>query len=216
MRSARIVLFDPLGVRSAMTAAWLRQMGYAGACVLDGGDAAIPMQSDMPTVTPPGLPDPEPPAISSAELHALGERATVIDLGPGKDYVAGHVPGAWWTVRARLAQCLARIPAGDTLVLVSPDALLARLAFAEARALHRGRVLVLAGGSAAWKQAGLPLESGEARLGGPIDDAFVKPFEAKDRDKAMQDYLDWEVDLIDTVRKDPSVVFSLSPAPTAG
>lgn len=216
IRSARIVLYDDLGVRSAMTASWLQQMGFPGACILEGADRAIPMQAGKPAPDIPGLPAEDPPSIDAAALSELcalrarEEPVHIIDLGPGKDYVSGHVPGAWWSVRARLERCLAPLPAQGTLVLVSPDDRLARLAWPEARALRSGPVLVLAGGSAAWKRAGLPIEAGDARLTGPLDDAFVKPFEAPDRDKAMQDYLDWEVNLVESVRKDPTVSFRLA------
>jgi rhodanese-related sulfurtransferase len=207
VRSARIVLYDHLNVRSAMTASWLMQMGFPNVCVLDGEDGDIHMATGATPDPVPGMPAGDIPGIAPAALAALGTQAHIVDLGPGKDYVSGHVPGAWWTVRSRLGLCLRHLPAQGTLVLVSPDARLARLAWPEARALHAGPVLVLEGGSAGWKRAGLPLEAGETRLAGPLDDAFVKPFEAKNREKAMQDYLDWEVNLVESVRRDPTVSF---------
>ena len=207
VRSARIVIYDHLNVRSAMTASWLMQMGFPHVCILDGQDASIPMASGRTPEPVPGMPDGELPCIAPASLAALGSQAHIVDLGLGKDYVSGHLPGAWWTVRARLDRCLAQLPPQGTLVLVSPDDRLARLAWPEARALRAGTVLVLEGGSEGWKRAGLPLEAGETRLSGPLDDAFVKPFEAKNREQAMQAYLDWEVNLVESVRKDPTVNF---------
>jgi len=61
-----------------------------------------------------------------------GERMTmaVVDLAPSIAYEAGHIPGAWFAVRARLPDSLDKVPRRPILVLTSPDAALARLAAA--------------------------------------------------------------------------------------
>jgi len=212
IRNARIVLYDDMTIRAAMTASWLRQMGYRNVHVLDFADKAIPLVSGPVALQVLGMPDAPPPSISAEELQQSGSDVAIIDLGAGKDYSARHILGAWWAVRSRMAVCLAKVPPSPITVLTSGDGVLATLAWQEASKLREGDVRVLSGGTQAWIDAGLPLKKGEERLTTEIDDAFVKPFEAKDREASMQAYLEWEVGLIESVRRDPSIVFSLNPA----
>ena len=79
-------------------------------------------------------------------------------------YRAGHIAGARHGVRTRLAALIPSLPAHEMLVLTSDDGLLARYAVAEAEALTDAEVMVLAGGNAAWRAAGLPLVAGEDGL----------------------------------------------------
>ena len=76
--------------------------------------------------------------------HARNE-ATVIDLSLSPNYRKGHIPGAWFAIRSRLAQALPKIPLRGELVLTSEDGVLAGLAVAEARALTGLPVRYLAG-----------------------------------------------------------------------
>ena len=55
---------------------------------------------------------------------------TVIDLDFSRRYVQGHIPGAWFAIRSRLADAVAKFPA-VAIVLTSPDGRLAALAAAE-------------------------------------------------------------------------------------
>src|SRR4029077_2776865 len=97
--------------------------------------------------------------IDCAALNTLLSRnaATVVDLASSRDYLAGHIPGAWFAIRTRLGGALPKIPLGETLVLTSEDGALARLAAAEVEALVDIPVRVLAGGNAAWRAAGYAL-----------------------------------------------------------
>src|SRR5207253_10497326 len=92
---------------------------------------------------------------------ALRERlaagsALVVDLDTSRRYAQGHIPGAWFAIRSRLAEALAKLPTAETLVLTSPDGALARLAAAEIAGAARVPVMVLSGGTEAWTRAGLP------------------------------------------------------------
>ena len=113
-RNARIVLIDDDGVRAVMTGSWLVQMGWPEVYVLDGGLAGRPLVhgADAPAV--PELERAEVATIGPAELQALLDRgeATVVDLAPSIAYEAGHIPGAWFAVRARLPGSLDRVPSG--------------------------------------------------------------------------------------------------------
>ena len=205
VRNARVVLVDPARVRSVMTASWLVQMGWNEVFVLepegeDGfsgwsteqGARARPVAGFQPweTVSTPG-------------------NATVLDFSTSLRFRAFHVPGAWWTVRSRLAEARARIGAVTDLVLTSEDGVLAHLAAPEAAALWpEAKVKVLHGGNAGWRGAGRAGESGLERATTTLDDVWYKPYDhGADAEKHARDYLEWEVALVEQIKRDPSIRF---------
>ena len=212
VRNARIVLVDPEGVRAVMTASWLLQMGWNDVFVLEPegangfGDVPLARGASAPRV--PGLQ--RAPEIDAAKLARV--RATVLDLASSLKFRAGHVPGAWWAVRSRLGEAQAKLGDATELVLTSEDGLLARLAAPEAAALWpRARVQVLAGGNAAWFAAGLPAESGiGANATAALDDVWYKPYDHEhgaDYEKHARAYLDWEVALVEQIKRDSAIHF---------
>ena len=81
-------------------------------------------------------------------------------------------------------------------------------------ALYIGAIEVLAGGTAAWKAAGLPLETGLGPLASEPDDVSLS---ARDRPPAerehyMREYLAWEIDLVNQIARDADCRFRLAPA----
>jgi rhodanese-related sulfurtransferase len=208
VRKARIVLVDPERVRSVMTASWLNQMGWDDVYVLEpeAGDGPLERGARAPRV--PGLQ--RAPEIAAAELARM--RATVLDLSTSLKFRARHVPGAWWAVRSRLAEARAKVGEATDLALTSDDGVLAHLAAPEAAALWpRARVQVLAGGNAAWFAAGLPTESGiGANATTALDDVWYKPYDHEhgaDYEKHARAYLDWEVALVEQIKRDPAIRF---------
>jgi rhodanese-related sulfurtransferase len=199
--NARVVLVDDKEVRALMTASWLKQMGWRDVCVL----AASGKESGWPL--PPvlgGEPQPQQP-IGATELAAAvsAGNATVVDLSLSRNYLAGHIRGAWFAIRARLDHALANIAAEHMLVLTSEDGRLAALAEPETQALTTLPVRALAGGNAAWKAAGLAVTKDNPRLANEPIDVWLKPYErAVDIEKAMADYLSWEVDLLPRIARD--------------
>src|SRR5436190_2040282 len=161
-RNARIVLTDDDGVRAVMTGSWLVQMGWPEAYVLAGGLKGRQLVPGMPKPTIPELDALAVATVSPAELQALIEKgeASIVDLAPSLAYETGHIPGAWFAVRARLPQSLDRVPKRRVLVLTSLDAALARLAAAELEDSGFAEIRVLVGGTAAWRAAGQPLTTG--------------------------------------------------------
>ncbi len=197
VRGARIVLADNRGARADMTASWLAQMGW-DVCVLEGGfDGELetgPWQAQWP-------PPPSVILITAAEL-ATKTDAVVIDLAASPDHKRGHIPGAWFAIRAQLPHALPRLPQGD-LVLTSLDGVLARFAAPELARLSGRKVMVLEGGTAAWMTSGRALESGLTHAATPDDDIYRRPYEGVDNAKeAMQAYLDWEFGLVDQLARD--------------
>jgi len=156
------------------------------------------------------------PEIGVEELsRSLDDGNTfVLDLGESRVYRTAHIPGAGWAVRSRIAETGPELPATERLVLTSADSHLAHLAVSEAQALTDGDVLVLAGGTNAWQAAGYPVDADRYS---PPDEACIDVYlRAYDRntdvEKMMQEYIDWEVALIEQIEKDPDVNFRLGAA----
>ena len=205
----RIVLTDDYGVRAAMTAHWLVQMGFPQVYVLTDGLTGVSDGLEQGTESW-SLAD-RGPEIGVEELsRSLDDGNTfVLDLGESRVYRTAHIPGAGWAVRSRIAETGPELPATERLVLTSADSHLAHLAVSEAQALTDADVLVLAGGTNAWQAAGYPVDADRYS---PPDEACIDVYlRAYDRntdvEKKMQEYIDWEVALIEQIEKDPDVNF---------
>ena len=211
VRAARIVLADSDGVRARTAAAWLHRMGFDHVFVLDEAAEGV-IETGEPPETVLGLDTAEAETVSPTELAALLARdaALVVDIGSTRNYRAGHLPGAWFAIRARFATDAAALPEAPLYVLTSPDGVLARLAATELAEATGATVRVLTGGTQAWQAAGLPLETGPERLASAPEDVLLKAFERRDkREDAMRDYLQWELDLVEQVRRDGTIAFRL-------
>jgi rhodanese-related sulfurtransferase len=202
---ARIVLVDDAEVRAAMTASWLRQMGWRDVFILTekGTETGWPATPALDVDTPSG------DAVNCKELSELLSRnaATLIDLSLSRNYLTRHIPGAWFAIRTRLANALEKIPLHGTLVLTSEDGALAKLAVVEAAGLIDRPVRFLEGGNAAWQSAGNAF-SAEAQMADDIIDQWRKPYErGGDTRAAMAEYLAWETDLLPRIERDGSLKF---------
>jgi rhodanese-related sulfurtransferase len=198
---ARIVLVDDQEVRAVMTASWLKQMGWRDVFVLiaSGNEKGRPAAPVLGPVPPTEL------ANEAKELAALvaKDHATIVDISLSPAYRKGHIPGAWFAIRARLAQALAKIPVNGELVLTSEDGVLAGLAACETRVPAR----YLRGGTAAWQSAGFSLST-DARMADEPLDYWPKPYERTGNTKnAMNEYLSWEVDLLPRIERDGTTRF---------
>lgn len=209
-RNARIVLVDDAdGVRAAITASWLIQLGIGEVFVttLDPQAPGLARGPDQPALLGPL---PTVPRLTPDRLRQLLEQdaVVVLDLDTSLAYGRGHVPGAHFAVRSRLPQGIADLPPRP-LVLTSADGRLAALAVADLAGAGR-EVWVLDGGTQAWVAAGLPLEGGLLRPLHATDDVWRSPYqEDGDRHAAFQRYLDWEVDLLRQIEADDTVSFKL-------
>ena len=202
---SRVVLVDDDGVRATMTASWLVQMGWREAVVLEGGIEGHGLETGMPDLPMPGPNDAPPANIAPDALATALHRgeADVVDVSLSRAYRAGHVPGARHAIRARLDRSLHGWPAGRMLVVTSDDAALAALAATEAAALVDAPVRALEGGNAGWVAAGHPLTAADPRFLDDPDDVPVRVHEAEGgMEKAMHDYLEWEIGLVAEVARD--------------
>jgi len=202
VRGARIVLFDTLGARADMTASWLARMGWQ-VHVLDGVEtAALTETGPWSAPTPP---PPEHPAVSVDALAALLEKgeALAVDFASSAHFAKGHIPGAWWALRSRLAADFSRLPKAPAYVLTCGAGLLARFAAPEFSALAKSPVFALEGGNRAWAASGRALEAGTTRLASPRIDRYLRPYEGVDNAaKAMRAYLEWEYGLVAQLARD--------------
>jgi rhodanese-related sulfurtransferase len=214
-RNATIVLHDNDGVRATMTAHWLMQMGWNETYVLDHKPAAGELTTEAEPRFPRGFRPPAAKTVTPAELNGSLEDTLVIDLDTSLRYRDGHVPGAWFAVRAGLgatiAEMLKQQPGAARIVLVSPDGEIAALAAPEAAAAAGSLpVAILAGGMKAWRDSGLPTETGHVRMADPPTDVWYRPYDFKeDVEAAMRQYLDWEVDLVPQVKRDGDATFDV-------
>ena len=214
-RNATIVLHDNDGVRATMTAHWLMQMGWAETYVLDYKPAASELTTEAEPRFPAGFALPKVDTVAAADLLKQLASTLVIDLDTSLRYRDGHVPGAWFAVRAGLARSIPEMlkkQAGVTrIVLVSSDAEIATLAAPEAAEAAEGLpVAILQGGFRAWRDAKLPVETGHVRMADPPTDVWYRPYDFKeDVEAAMRQYLDWEVDLVPQVVRDGDARFQV-------
>ena len=211
VRNARIVCIDPARVRSVMTASWLNQMGWNEVYVLEpegeNGFAGWSLETGARARVPAGF---KPwHTVSAPELARQQGGATVLDLSSSLRFRDRHIPGAWWAVRARLDQAHGKLSEAARLVLTSEDATLAHLAAPEAAALWPdAEVRVLDAGNAAWFAARLPVETGMEKASTALDDVWYKPYDqARDYEKHARAYLDWEVALVEQIKRDPAIRF---------
>lgn len=219
-QNARLVLVDDNGVRATMTASWMRQLGWSDAVVLAGGVAAAAERAPLRSGPGQRSSVPAAPIVKVAELAArLGDdhlETTVLDIGSSLKYrKRGHIPGAWWGVRSRLAEARAAI--GDTsyLAITSTDGQLAKLAVAEAAELWpNAAVVALAAGNKGWRHAGFDMEPGFDRATTEANDVWYKPYDHEGEvvEQHMRDYLTWEIALVEQLERDPTVSFPTFPS----
>jgi rhodanese-related sulfurtransferase len=210
--NARVVLVDDNGVRATMTASWLKQMGFNDVAVLadDGSDGDWTSGPHVPRVL--GLDSDSATAVEGIAPAALRDglaagRMAVVDLDTRRNYAQGHIPGAWFAIRSRLAQDLAKLPKAEAIALTSPDGALARLAAADLAAamgtMAAAPILVLEGGTEAWAKAGLPIETGASHMASePVDVVLSARERGVGREEAMREYLAWEIDLVNQMAED--------------
>jgi rhodanese-related sulfurtransferase len=210
VRGARIVLADGGaahdGVRAAMTAHWLAQLGWEVAWLTDVEPAQLTEAGPWrPPHTPPHTPLPTVTLISPAELALqLQQPGTLLlDFTTSAKHVRGHIPGARWLLRSQLGPVLQQLPAPQRFALTCDDSALSRFVAADLACLTGTPVAMLAGGTAAWAAEGRPLDLGEAGLLSPRIDRYRRPYEGTSAPRAaMQAYLDWEFGLVAQLARD--------------
>lgn len=194
VRHAEVILCCDTGLRSALAAFWLRQLGYY--------PHILPLSEAQHLEAPsqPFIPLPTVRSIDAkSALAKMGAGARLIDLRPSMSYRAGHVAGATWGIRPRLGQLMARYRSCREVLLVAetpPEAALAAIDLAQSGV---SSICMVEGGYTALRQAGAAIE---AAPGTPADeDCIDYLFFVHDRHNGNLDaarrYLSWETGLID-------------------
>ncbi len=210
-RGARVVLVDDEAVRAPMTAQWLRQLGHQ-AFVLEGGIAAAGKLAGLRDTAAPVLPGlgPITPGELAERLRNGGVR--LIDLRPSMSYRRGHVDGAVWSIRPRIAAAVPDPAMPVALIADEPGvAALAALDVGEAGARD---VRLRAGGHAAARVAGLSVVAtpdipGDADC---IDFLFFTDGRHEGNADAARQYLAWEIALVDQLDAQERASFSVGGA----
>lgn len=202
---ARVVLRDDDGVRARMTASWLVQLGYLEIYVLADDDLSVAYEAG-----------PESPVIfrtpgrtqwieADQLLQALDAgSAQIIDVDSSLAFRRAHIAGARFVAASALEDLLDRIDEPSRqLVLTSGDGVLAGLLADQLRERRKG-VAALLGGTQRWLALGLPQAAGNEGNLTADDDAWYSPYhyEWEQAAQRMQDYLAWELQLVEQVERD--------------
>ncbi len=195
-----VLICDGFG-RSIMTAGWLKRMGFPHVAVLEGGVPAWersgrPLETGQPAPAPFGY-EAAQRVVERVAPGPLGPSGllghdVVVSVDPSDVYQRGHLPGAIWIGRGRLELAIGRAAPDPTrrVLLTCADGVQSTLAAATLRRMGYAAARVLDGGVAAWRAAGLPVETGLGSMQGEADDVVQKPYERGRA--AMEAYLRWE------------------------
>ncbi len=218
-----VLICDGFG-RSIMTAGWLKRMGFPHVAVLEGGVPAWersgrPLETGQPAPVPFGY-EAAQRVVERVAPGPLGPSGplghdVVVSVDPSDVYQRGHLPGAVWIGRGRLELAIAQAapdPARPVL-LTCADGVQSTLAAATLRRMGYATARVLDGGAAAWRAAGLPVETGPGSMLGEADDVVQKPYERGRA--AMEAYLRWE-EALDAHGVSPHALLPERPAAPGG
>ncbi len=211
VHGARIVVCDDNEVRAIMVVHWLRRMGR-DAHVLRGGVGAD--ATEMGSVNPYLSADiaPNLPEISEKQLalSLKNKDVVVIDIRSFQSYREGHIPDAYWVLRANLPHQVAIIKDKD-LVVVSDNNLAARLFAREADSLGCRSVCLLSGGLNAWvsAQSDIQRSPDEPADRECKDYLFFTGQRHMGNKKHMRQYLEWEIGLVSQLDADERTSFDL-------
>ncbi len=208
---SRIILYDDRKVRAVMAAIWLSKAGRDEVYIL----------TDVPPedihIPDPGSSTPVPiipadrllsPDVLAARLK--DESIWLLDLATSPEFLNGHIAGAHFCIRSRLATALSKLDRGREIVLTSPDGILAAWALPEVAAVWDGPVHLLSGGTRNWHAAGMPLVQGfQETLEPPIDLWHTPSSEFGGGKAAMAEYIEWETGLIPKLSGEPGLRFRL-------
>jgi rhodanese-related sulfurtransferase len=212
-QNARVVLVDDMMVRALMTASWLEQLAWCEVYVLESGLDGQPILRGTRAAPAFGM-ETAVTALSPADAKAARDGgALLIDLQRSLGYREKHADGAHFGIRARLAEDLAARGATGGVVLTSPDGKLAHLAAGDLAGSGLD-VSIIDGGTDAWEAAGLTMEAGMSNLLSPTDDVYLRAYDRTDPveiDKAMNDYLIWEIALVAQIAKPGGIEFKVFP-----
>ena len=216
-RNARICLVDDNEARATVAATWLVRMGWPDVHVLKDGVCSHRLETGPApnTIVEPKV------SVEKISTNKLADwvaesKVLVLDFADSATYEAGHIPGAWWTIRSSLPYNITKLPSTAQIVTTSPDGVLATLAAADLDSLVTIPVSTLNGGTNVWINEGRATTKGLTRTIGEIDDLLpdVTIRESDDYTTAIacaQRMVQWQEELLQKIELDRS--FSFPPLP---
>lgn len=102
------------------------------------------------------------PEVDLEALAGRGPETVVLDVREPAEYAGGHVPGAVNLPQAELASRLEEIPRDRLVLTICQGGFRSLRAAQFLRQIGYERVASVAGGTAAWREAGRPVDMGEA------------------------------------------------------
>ena len=207
VKGARLVLLDDELVRAPMVAGWLRQLGHE-AYVLDGGVAAAQsIAGATPQVPAPPTPRGIEPGEAAQMLSSGVARA--IDLRAAMTYRKSHAAPAVWSIRPRISGLADR---DKTVILIADEPGITALAALDLGESGCRDIRMLAGGFAAWRDAGLPVAAtpNDPPDADCIDFLFFTARRHDNDPEAARQYLAWETGLLGQLDEQERGVFRIA------
>jgi rhodanese-related sulfurtransferase len=208
VRTGAIVFACSRAARATMAAYWYRKMGFKNVFVLRGG-----VEEWVTTGRKLEVGEPEENVIGlerarasvrgvGSSLIATKPERLILDVSLSTQYAAGHLPGAAWLSRDWIEE---RIPAlypdrRQPILTTCPDGRHSTLAAAALAAIGYGDVGFLEGGTRKWIESGEPIETGLTKALIEPNDVVLSASMSRDK-RAMQRYLDWEIELARKMEK---------------
>jgi rhodanese-related sulfurtransferase len=207
-RGARLVLVDDTGVRAAMTAHWLLQMGWDVHVLRDALEGVALEVGTHPPATAPDLTG--VPRIDLPEAaHWLHQGAASIFVGSSAAYRQAHPAGAVWAIRPRLDKLPAAVLAANQVVVFAEDAVVGGLAALDLAEAGKRTVALAVGNVDAWRAAGIAVAaSGDVPSDADrIDFLFWNHDRHEGNFDSMRAYLRWETELPPRIDADGTAGF---------
>jgi rhodanese-related sulfurtransferase len=206
---ARVVLVDgPDAVRATITASWLIQIGLDEVYVFAHDVEADPGEVGSATSWPVSLPD-GVSILNPIDIDQVrrDETVTILDIGSSRAYRNGHVPGALWVDRERLTTAAGELPGSGPLIVTSEDGRAALHAAGDLVHATPQPVVVIAGGTAAWRKSGLPVESETAEWLVDAQDFWIDHKTIDERRVWLESYVEWAEGVVGQLAREGSVQF---------
>jgi rhodanese-related sulfurtransferase len=209
LNASIVVIDDAAGLRAALTGSWLVQLGWAkvSALLIEDVPAAARTTGPEPSSFS-GTPSDVVP-IEPGDLQRDPAQFTIVDVARSDVHAAGHVPGAHWATRSSLVADPQSIPGTGTVAVTSPDGALAALVAADLAGRTDRQVVAVRGGTEGWLNAGHTLESQLSQAISAVDDVALSPWQQADQHAAFQEYLRWEVALVEQLDRDVTTPFAV-------
>lgn len=210
VRRARVILTCSTGLRAAITAVFLKAMGFEVHVVADG-DA----ENGTAGTEPPRQGGGAKPTVARTEDLAglLAQGAALVDLRPSPAYRAAHLEGATWSIRPAVPRL--GLERGRPLVLIGAKQEVELVAHDLQQDGYEAGVHWLQSGPAEWRDAGLAVT---ATPDSPPDAACIDfLFFVHDRHdgnmEAARRYLVWEQGLVGQLDAQERAEFAIGPSP---